>query len=216
MAFGQVALGLAGILLGAHQIVNGVKRMGGGAPRRSRRSNGLARFPATAPRTNQSGRTGVGKMRLRTYEIRDLPERMRYLQGLVQQGKRDPVVYEFARQAVNKKCGGNWCVPEKDNARELKALFEHVRKNVRYTSDISGVDSYQKPRHTIALRTADCDDYSVLLCSLAAVLGLPARFKVIKTKGRSVGFRWMDRLICPPDGSHLLIWWLHLEFFQFE
>lgn len=177
MNFGQVALGLAGVLLGVQQITNGVRRLGG-APRRS---GGLARFPA--PRTNQSGMTGVGKMRLRTYEIRNLPERMKYLQDLVQQGKRDPVVYEFARRAVNAKCGGAWCVPEKNNAREITALFNHIRKNVRYTSDISGVDSYQKPRHTIKLRTADCDDYSTLICAAAAVLGLPARFKVIKTKG---------------------------------
>jgi transglutaminase-like putative cysteine protease len=120
---------------------------------------------------------------LRTYQIKNLDERINHLRKLVEQGKRDPVVYEFARRAVNKKCGANWCVPEKDNLAEIKALFAAVRANVRYTSDIAGIDSYQAPRHTLKLRTADCDDYSSLVCAAAATLGLPCRFKVIRTKG---------------------------------
>lgn len=125
-------------------------------------------------------------MRMRTFgEVNrrmPLEERIKHLRALVEQGKRDPVVYEFARRAVNEKCGGRWCVPEKNNLAEIKALFEHMRRNVRYTSDIRGIDTYQTPRHTIRLRTADCDDYSVLTCATAATLGLPCRFKVIRTK----------------------------------
>ncbi len=121
-------------------------------------------------------------MRLRTYAIKNLDDRIAHLRKLVQQGKRDPVVYAFARGAVSKKCGRDWCIPEKDNGAEMRALFAALRKNVRYTSDIAGVDSYQKPRLTLRLRTADCDDYSTLTCAAAASLGLPCRFKVIRTK----------------------------------
>lgn len=122
-------------------------------------------------------------MRLRTYQIKKLEDRIRALRQLVQDGKRDPAVYEFARRAVNKKCGKDWCVPEKNNGAEIGALFRAVRNNVRYTSDIAGVDSYQKPSHTLRFRTGDCDDYSSLTCALAQSLGLPCRFKVIRTKG---------------------------------
>ncbi len=122
-------------------------------------------------------------MRLRTYQIKTLEDRIEALRKLVQQGKRDPAIYEFARRAMNKRCGNTWCVPEKDNAAEMRALFRAVRDNVRYTSDILGVDSYQLPSHTLKLRTADCDDYSSLSCALANSVGLPCRFKVIKTKG---------------------------------
>ena len=179
MSFGQFALGLAGVVLGAKTFLNGAKRIRNSAPRRPR----TPKLPPPILKSSQSGKTGIGNIRLRTYQIRNLPERMQYLQALVEQGKRDPVVYEFARQAINQKCSGNWCVPEKDNQREIVALFKHIRKNVRYTSDITNVDSYQKPRHTLALRTADCDDYATLICAAAATLGLPCRFKVIKTKG---------------------------------
>jgi len=174
---GELALGFASILLGLHQIKKGVSRVQGG--RRQRRSSSLS----ATPLSTQHAKTPVGDIRLRTYRIRNLEDRIAHLRSLVEQGKRDPVVYEFARRSVNGRCGRGWCVPEKDNLRELQALFKAIRKNVRYTSDIRGIDSYQKPRHTLALRTADCDDYSTLVCATAASLGLPCRFKVIRTKG---------------------------------
>lgn len=121
-------------------------------------------------------------MRLKTSRIQNLDERIVKLRGLVERGKRDPAVYMFARQAVNKRCGKGWCVPEKNNFAEAKALFQAMREQVRYTSDIAGIDSYQRPGLTLQLRTGDCDDYSILACAAAASLGLPCRFKVIRTK----------------------------------
>lgn len=183
MSFGQVALGFASIVIGLHQLSSGVRRVGGVPRARGRRRSLSSSLTPPTPLLTQHGKTPVGNIRLRTYRIRNLEERIRHLRDLVQQGKRDPVVYEFARRAINKKCGRDWCIPEKDNGRELRALFNAIRRNVRYTSDIAGVDSYQKPRHTLALRTADCDDYSTLICAAAATLGLPCRFKVIRTRG---------------------------------
>jgi transglutaminase-like putative cysteine protease len=119
---------------------------------------------------------------MRTHKIKNLDDRIAHLRKLVEKGKRDPEVYLFARSAVNKRCGTGWCVPEKDNLAEAKALFEAIRKGVRYTSDIAGIDSYQKAPLTLKLRTGDCDDYSILTCAAAASLGLPCRFKVIRTK----------------------------------
>jgi len=144
-------------------------------------------------------------MRLRSYRIRTLRDRIRYLNGLADDGKRDPVVYAFARQSVSRKCGNRWCIPEKDNVREAKAVFgdlrrqvpprltakdvttarnvfRNMRRDVRYTSDILGVDTYQKPGHTLALGTGDCDDYSSLTCATLLSLGIPCRYKVIRTK----------------------------------
>jgi len=179
MSLGHVALGFASIVIGLHQVSAGMRRLKGGRAPRQLAGPGFGKNPLMT----QKGKTPVGNIRLRTYRIRNLEERIRHLRDLVQQGKRDPVIYAFARQAVNKKCGKDWCIPEKNNLRELQALYAAIRHNVRYTSDISGVDSYQKPRHTLALRTADCDDYSTLVCAAAATLGLPCRFKVIRTRG---------------------------------
>jgi hypothetical protein len=144
-------------------------------------------------------------MRLRSYNIRTLEDRIRYLERLADEGKRDPAVYAFTRRALSRKCGGKWCIPEKDNVREAQVLFgeirrqvpprqtaqdvatarnlfKNLRRDVRYTSDIMGVDTYQKPGHTLALGTADCDDYSSLTCASLLSVGIPCRYKVIRTK----------------------------------
>jgi transglutaminase-like putative cysteine protease len=216
MGFGEVVLGLASVALGVHQLHKGVRRLSG-EYRGGQRLDGI-----TAPRVigtqglempgrpfMDSGRlpvAGHAPMRMRSFNIRTLDDRIRYLQRLSDEGKRDPQVYAFARKALSGKCGNGWCIPEKDNLSEAKALFgairrqvptrrsrndiatarklfNNVRQNVRYTSDIEGVDTYQKPSHTLGLRTGDCDDYSTLTCAALGSVGIPCRYKVIRTKG---------------------------------
>jgi transglutaminase-like putative cysteine protease len=171
MPLGDVVLGLAGIALGLRQIKKSAERL---QPQRPSQSRSLSDLTLNTP---------SGPVRLRTYQIRNLDERIAHLRRLVEQGKRDPVVYEFARRAVSARCGNTWCAPEKNNVAEAQALFKAIRANVRYTSDIAGIDSYQKPAHTLRFRTGDCDDVSILACATAASVGLPCRFKVIRTKG---------------------------------
>jgi len=207
MSFSEIALGLAGVVMGVHHLRAGAKRL------TASRQQELAGLGAADKAFASSGRQVVqapnGKrvaMRMRSYNIRTLDDRIAHLRRLVDEGKRDPQVYAFARRALTKRCGKDWCLPEKDNLGEAKALFSalrsavpprvlaqdlataqavfgEVRGNVRYTSDISGVDTYQSPKHTLALRSGDCDDFSGLTCAALGAIGIPCRFKVIKTKG---------------------------------
>jgi hypothetical protein len=169
---GKVVLGLASLVMGAKYLHAGAKHLsdqkGMGSLDKAVRDTGFVR-------------TGKGLMRMRTYNIRNLDDRIRHLRRLVDEGKRDPAVYEFVREAISRRCGDDWCVREKDNMGEARAIFDAARRRVRYTSDISGVDTYQKPAHTLALRSADCDDFSSLLCSALLSAGIPCRFKVIRT-----------------------------------
>jgi len=165
VALGNVVLGLASVVLGLRQLSVGARHLS--SPSNTTRSQRASRTSGRGSARSSSStyvrgfegqhaKTPSGDIRLKTHQIKNLDERIEYLRKLVEQGKRDPVVYEFARRAVNKKCGSNWCVPEKDNLAEIKALFQAIRGNVRYTSDIAGIDSYQAPRHTLKLRTGDC------------------------------------------------------------
>lgn len=147
----KIALGLAGIALGVRQIKKGVESLAEARPTTPMRST-----RASVATRDGHVLTPSGPLRLRTYAIRNLDDRIRKLRELVELGKRDPAVYEFARRAVTKKCGGQWCVNEKDTLGELRALFAAVRGNVRYTSDIRGIDSYQNPGKTLKLRGGDC------------------------------------------------------------
>src|SRR5262249_22543060 len=57
---------------------------------------------------------------------------------------------------------------------------------VRYTSDILNIDTYQNPRRTLGdLHGGDCDDYTSSICALLLSIGIPCRFKVIRTKESS-------------------------------
>lgn len=120
---------------------------------------------------------------MRSYHIRTLNDRIKHLQARVNEEKRNPEVYAFARRATSKKCGNRWCIPEKDNLGEAKAIFQAIRGNVRYTSDIRGVDTYQNPTRTLGMNAGDCDDYTTLACAALESVGIPCRFKVIRTKG---------------------------------
>lgn len=178
----KIVLGLAGIAMGLRQISGGFRNIDEARTRPSRKTSSRRTRPAKSGPSNVFVQTPSGMIRLRTYQIKDLDGRIEHLRDLANAGKKDPVVFEFARRAVNKRCGDSWCVPEKNNFAEAKALFDAVRASVRYTSDIAGIDTYQKPGHTLSMHTGDCDDYSTLACAAAASLGLPCRFKVIRTK----------------------------------
>lgn len=200
MSLGQVALGLASVVMGVHHLTKGARQLrglragGGGYLEAAEPIIGRKPFPRQgmyAPQMpgrhfHSSGRQTVRAsnganlpMRMRSFHIQNLDQRIAYLKKLVDEGKRDPAVYAFARRALTRKCGGKWCVDEKDNLGEAKALFgairgavppkmssqdvatarnlfRNIRKNVRYTSDIHGVDTYQKPSHTLALHSGDC------------------------------------------------------------
>jgi transglutaminase-like putative cysteine protease len=91
-------------------------------------------------------------------------------------------VIKWARAQVTRKCGADWCVPEKNTPKEIAAIFNGMRQDVRYTSDVAGVDTYATPGRTLQHRAGDCDDYATLGASALQALGIPARFKVIRTR----------------------------------
>lgn len=204
MGLGNLAIGLASIVLGVHQLKNGAKHLSG--------VKGLSDvekpFMTSGRHTVKTPNGERTAMRMRSYRIRSLDDRIAHIRRLVDAGKRDPRVYAFARRAVSKRCGDDWCIKEKDNLSEAKAVFgalrqvrppqlspqdlalaksvfDETRRSVRYTSDIMGVDTYQKPSHTLALRSGDCDDYTGLVCSALGSLGIPCFAEVIRTKDAS-------------------------------
>lgn len=69
----------------------------------------------------------------------------------------------------------------KDYLSELRALFEWVRSNVRYTLDPRGCEWVQNPTHLLFVSgTGDCDDMATALVALAVSVGHGAAFRCIK------------------------------------
>ena len=66
-------------------------------------------------------------------------------------------------------------VAPKDRFGEIRALFEWVRRNIRYTRDIFRVELLHTARRMLELRAGDCDDMTILLGSMLMSTGHPVR-----------------------------------------
>jgi len=65
-------------------------------------------------------------------------------------------------------------LPNKAWIREIRAIFEWVRKNIRYSLDPDGFELLQGAQKTIELGAGDCDDMCILLGTLLKLSGHPS------------------------------------------
>ena len=72
--------------------------------------------------------------------------------------------------------------PDYDQLCELQKIFEWVKRNIRYRSDVAHIDSYHSPLRIIELKAADCDDFTILVDSLLASLGWTVGSKIVAKK----------------------------------
>jgi transglutaminase-like putative cysteine protease len=70
-------------------------------------------------------------------------------------------------------------VPAKDRLGEIRALFEWVRRNIRYTRDIFQVETLHTARRMLELRAGDCDDMTILLAAMLKSTGHPVRLALV-------------------------------------
>lgn len=159
----KLILGLASLILGVNHIKTGLSEIN--SPRRQPQrppqrgpKQGLGRV---APKALPSG--DKRKPTVTEHTVHSLPERIKHIQARVRKGKLHPDVIYFARKAITQKCGQKWCIDEKNNLAESKAIFEAVRANVRYTSDPLGVDLYAAPERTLETKAGDCFPQGTLL-----------------------------------------------------
>jgi predicted transglutaminase-like cysteine proteinase len=80
----------------------------------------------------------------------------------------DPAVKEFLQDILQREAVA---------FNDFERLRDWVSSYISYTSDqdVHGVDEYwQLPAETIELRTGDCEDFAILLCSLLRAYGVPS------------------------------------------
>jgi transglutaminase-like putative cysteine protease len=129
---------------------------------------------------------------------------------LIVEGARDFYVRQRAIQ-IFRRSG----VPPKDRWGEVTALFEWVRRNIRYTRDIFHTELLHSARRMLEVMAGDCDDMTILLGALLMSTGHPVRvvlagFRPNKPHSYShvypeayVGRRWiaLDATLAGPMGS---------------
>lgn len=101
---------------------------------------------------------------------------LQLMRRLVIQFKRAPEIREVALGLIAH-------LRPKDWGGEIKAVFEFVRDQIRYTRDIRGLETLQIPPVTLDLGAGDCDDKSTLLAALLESIGHPTRFVAVGYRG---------------------------------
>jgi hypothetical protein len=94
----------------------------------------------------------------------------RIIARLIREGAKDFYVRQKAISIFRA-----YGVPPKDRLGEVHALFDWVRRNVRYTRDIWRVELLHTARRMLELRAGDCDDMTILLGAMLVSTGHPVR-----------------------------------------
>jgi len=105
---------------------------------------------------------------------RGVEQTVRAMRRLIEQGKKDPVIRELAARIITTAN-----IPAFDFTGEARAVFEWVRQNLRFTRDVYGVETLQAAREIVRLGIGDCDDFTVLICSLLGTIGHKTRIVTI-------------------------------------
>jgi transglutaminase-like putative cysteine protease len=142
---------------------------------------GVVGRPTRKPKAR--GRTTRGGMTTTEYKGRlPIKERVAILQDLTHDSVKDPRMRKLALQ-ITKHC------PARDEKCEARAIYNWVRKNIRYTGDIGphklgrngpveAIDLFQTAARTVENQGGDCDDHSILFCTMALHNGFACRYRV--------------------------------------
>src|SRR5213594_2177820 len=94
----------------------------------------------------------------------------RLIGNLIASGAKDFFVRQKAIE-IFRETG----VRPRDRFGEVCALFNWVRRNIRYTRDIFRVELLHSARRMLELQAGDCDDMTILLGSMLVSTGHPVR-----------------------------------------
>jgi Transglutaminase-like superfamily len=98
------------------------------------------------------------------------------MRGLIDRGKRDPTIHELAARIIR----GAGVAPF-DWRGEATAIFAWVRGNIRFTRDVYGDEALHTAPEIVRLGIGDCDDFTVLICSLLETCGHHTRIVTISS-----------------------------------
>lgn len=149
----------------------------------SRRKKGETKLLGRAKRRRPNETIRRGGMTLQHHRSQmPIEERVGILQDVTYRSVQDPNMRKLALQ-ITRSC------PARDGDCEAKAIYGWMKKNIRYTGDIGphklgrkgpveGIDLFQGAARTAEFGGGDCDDHSILGCTLALHNGLACKFRV--------------------------------------
>ena len=98
------------------------------------------------------------------------------MEGLHIAGLTDPSVRALALQTT-RSC------PSRNDMCEIRAIFDLVKRRVRYTGDVRGMDTYQSAKRSLEWGGGVCDESCVAMTSLLRHLVFQVGVRVADTGG---------------------------------
>lgn len=118
--------------------------------------------------------SGIGSL---SFTIADgdagIEQTISMIRTLVHQGVRDVTVNRTALEILQG-------VPPHEPELEAQAIYNWVRKNIRFTNDIYGAETLRPAAEILRVRAGDCDDINgILLPTLLESVGIQSRLVTI-------------------------------------
>src|ERR1700739_907637 len=101
---------------------------------------------------------------------------IRQMCQLIEEGKKDPLIHQTAAKILTAAR-----VPAFDWPGEARAIYSWVKRNIRFTRDVDGHETLHGAADVLRLGIGDCDDFTVLILSLAGTIGAHGRIVTIAT-----------------------------------
>ncbi len=133
----------------------------------------------------------AGAPTLRAHRVNSLEDRVALLRKLVLYGEqafdksappigsiRDPQMLLIGRAATE-------VCKARDDRCELMAIYDFVKRNVRYTGDVVNKDTFMSAYRVLQYGGEDCDGHSVTTAVLSAVNGFTPKFRITSNYGTS-------------------------------
>lgn len=102
------------------------------------------------------------------------------MRQLIEQGKKDPRIHELAARILTAARVPAEYTPAGEIAA-ARAIYGWGLANIRYTPDVTGKETLHSAWDVARLRIGDCDDFTVLYCSLFETIGKQTRIVTISS-----------------------------------
>jgi len=104
-----------------------------------------------------------------------LPITINKMKKYIDHYKRLPQIREFTVKIIQTE-------PTKNQLKKVRRIFNWIKDNIYYVSDIYGVETLQSPIQTLINKWGDCDCQTTLIGSMLASVGIPIRIIIVNTR----------------------------------
>lgn len=99
---------------------------------------------------------------------------------LIDQGKKDPRIHELGAKILREARVPPAFNPHADFLA-IRAVSHWIPRNIRYTRDVIGKETLHSAAEIVDLGIGDCDDFTILICSILETIGIRCRIVTISS-----------------------------------